>query len=167
MKKLGVGYFILPVVLAAAMLSGCAGYGGLEWEPRGEGKMTIQSLVAGQKEYFVYYAGYAPDNPSGLLFDPRNDTRALQPSPRWTRIEGEGAIRNVVEWLDILNFPGGFPTLYRVRGPEGELYGFMYSGWRDLITKKIDEQNLYVYDLPDPPHYYDPGGDGRRPGIGF
>ena len=142
---------------------GCSGYGKVRYLPRDGDAVTVEQLVETFDDFNVYYAGYAVDNPSGILFDPKNDGKTLAPSGRWTKIEDRNTASQVVGWVRIQDLPGYLPALYGIYGPDGQFYGYMYSVWfSQTFTKVIDENTLFVYDLPDPPSYYGPdGGSGR------
>ncbi len=144
------------LMIGAMLLGGCAGYGGLEAVSRSDQEMTIENLVARQGEYDVYYSGYDLGNASGILFDPKNDFKRLAPSDRWHPVYGMSAVAELVSWIQIQDSPGYYPGLHRIRGPKGEFYGYLYSGWSELVTKVQDKSTLFVYDLPDPPHYRGP-----------
>lgn len=159
-------YRSLPwLVMGVVLLAGCTGYGRLERISRSDEKITIENLVAHVGEYDVYYSGYDLDNASGIIFDPKNDFRKLVPSDRWRPVVGETAVADLVSWIQVQSSLGYFPTLHRIRGPAGEFYGYLYSGWNDLITKVIGENSLLVYDLPDPPHYRGPNPDFEDEGF--
>ena len=162
MNRKYTDYFRGTALVLAVLLAGCAGYGQTEFIPSGDNQMTIEYLIEHSDEYVAHYSGYAPNNPSGLIFDPRNEGRALQPSERWVPISGPDAIREVKRWLDLGDLPGYYLSLRRIRGAEGNLYGYVYTGWQHLVMRQVDESTLYVYDLPDPPHYYGSGDAWRR-----
>lgn len=152
-------WILLGYALVFLMLSGCAGYGRLTNVSK---TVTVDALVDRAGEYHVYYSGYAPNNPSGILFDPRSDGRTLQPSNRWIEIEDKATMAEVVSWIKIQELPGYYPWLSQIFGPDGEPYGYLFSVWIHLVTKKIGEKTLFVYDLPDPPYYFGPGVQDQR-----
>ena len=161
-------YFRFGLVIAISLILGCSGYGRVRYLPRGGETATVEQLVEVFDDFNVYYAGYAVDNPSGILFDPKNDDKTLAPSDRWIKIESRDTASEVVSWIRIQDLPGYFPALYGIYGPDGRLFGYMYSVWFSrTFTKVIDENTLFVYDLPDPPHYYGPDDNLIGSGIGF
>ncbi len=154
---------IASLALTKLML-GCAPYGSLLPVGGAGDPVTVDQLVEQSEQFRVFYAGYAVNNPSGILFDPVGDDRHLIPSPRWSEITGRDTAAEVVGWLRIQSGPGYFPALSRIVGPDGELYGYLFTGWHGLPTRGIEKQGLFVYDLPDPPHYY--GASYERRAIG-
>lgn len=141
------------------LMSGCSGYGNLRKTSGDAGEVTIQDLVKNWADYNVYYSGYAVNNPSGIMFDLKKDDKTLTPSDRWVRLDSEADILEVVSWIDIHDYPWYRAELYKIIGPDGELYGFVYTGWHEIAAKVIDENTLLVYDLPDPPQYYGPNAE--------
>ena len=155
-------YMYLAVIGLASMtlISGCSGYGSISYQPSYvKGAVTIEELVENSDEYNVYYSGYAVNNPSGIMFDPKNDSKTLVPTDRWIKIEGEETVSEVVSWIKIHNYPWYHAGLYKIIGPDQEFYGYLFTGWHHLTTKAINEGELLVYDLPAPPQYYGPSAE--------
>ena len=138
------------------LMSGCSGYGKLRLESEYRG-VTIQDLEGNTDDYTIYYSGYGPDNTSGIMFDPKGDNRTLLPSDRWIELQSPKKVSEIVSWIQTEDFPGFYPQLYRILGPHGEFYGYLYTGWQRVVTKETDKNTLLVYDLPAPPQYYGPG----------
>lgn len=148
---------IVAVVAALIIISWAAptlaGWGKTR-DQRGYGeKSTLQELLDNWEKYDIYYSGYAINNPSGIIFDLKNDNRILKPSDRWTKIEDKAAVAEVISWIRIQDYPGYYPGLYDVMGSGNELYGYLYSVYYHLFAKEIGGNTMFVYDLPEPPHY--------------
>ena len=155
----------LMAVVLIYIISGCSGYGKLRLQSRYGDDVTIEKLQENLPDYTVYYAGYAIDNPSGIMFDPKNNDRTLQPTERWTKLDDKESAIEVISWIKIQDSSDFYPRLYRILGPDDQFYGYLFSAWDHLMTKVVDDKTLRVYDLPDPPHYYDNGPwDIRTPG---
>ena len=162
--KKSIGLAIMTIVLMV-IITGCSGYGKLRLQSRSADDVTVEKLQENFSDYTVYYAGYALDNPSGIMFDPKNDNRTLMPSERWTKIEDKESIIEVISWIKIQDSSFHYPRLYRILGPDDQFYGYLYSAWDHLLTKVMDDKTLWVYDLPDPPHYEEgPEGETKTPG---
>jgi len=155
-------YFRLVVVTAPLWIWGCAGYGKLGLQTKTRDAVTIEHLVSSQSAYHVYYSGYAIDNAAGVLFDPKDDERTLMVSRAWERIQKDGEVSEAVRWASIpaLNYK---PELYRVLGPDGQFFGYLYTGWLHAVLKAIDPQTLFVYGLDPPPQYLEEGFDEKNP----
>lgn len=155
-------YILLAIIglFAAILISGCSGYGKL-YPSRYDEKVTIQDLIENYEDYDVYFSGYDTDNPSGIMFDPRNDNRTLKPSDRWMKIEDQETASEVVGWIQIQDLPSYYVGLRRILGPDDHLYGYLFSVWHHVYAKVVDERTLLVYDLPEPPYYYGPEAERR------
>ncbi len=155
----------LMAVVLIYIISGCSGYGKLRLESRYGDDVTIEKLQENLPDYTVYYAGYAVNNPSGIMFDPKNNDRTLQPTDRWTKLDDKESAIEVISWIKIQDSSVFYPRLYRILGPDDQFYGYLFSAWNHLTTKVVDDKTLRVYDLPDPPHYYEgPENETKTPG---
>ena len=45
----------------------------------------------------------------------------------------------------------GYTNIYRIVGPEGQLFGYMVAAHCHLVAKVVDEKTLDVYDFVPPP----------------
>ena len=95
------------------------------------------------------------------MFDPKKDGKTLVPSDKWTKVEDQESVSEIVSWLQIHNFPGYFLRLYKILGPNDQLFGYLFTGWHHVVFKVVDERTLFVYGLPDPPHYFGPDPEIR------
>ena len=162
--KKGIWLVFITSVLMV-IITGCSGYGKLRLQSRFGDDVTIEKLKENFSDYTVYYAGYALDNPSGIMFDPKNDNRTLMPSERWTKLDDKESVIEVISWIKIQDSHYRYPRLYRILGPDDQFYGYLYSAWTHVVTKVMDDKTLWVYDLPDPPHYEEgPEGETKNAG---
>jgi hypothetical protein len=159
MERLNFIYSAAFGLLILMLAAGCSGYGSLRNESGHSNGMKIQELAKNWDDYHVYYSGYDVNNPSGIMFDPKNDDKVLTPSDWWVKIDNESDVSEVISWIDIHDYPWYYAQLHRIIGPDGEFYGFIYTGWHEIVTKATDDKTLFVYDLPDPPQYYGPTAD--------
>ena len=157
MDKIKYAYSAVSVFLLLVFISGCSGYGSIRNESKFGDATTIEELVENWDDYHVYYSGYAVNTPSGIMFDPKKDDKTLTPSDRWVKVDSGHAASEIVSWIKIYDYPWYSPRLFRIIGPDGERYGYMYTGWDQITAKASDDRTLFVYDLPDPPQYYGPG----------
>jgi hypothetical protein len=154
----------LMAVVLMYIIPGCSGYGKLRLQSRYGDDVTIEKLQENSSDYTVYYAGYAVNNPSGIMFDPKNNDKTLLPSDRWTKLDDKESVIEVISWIKIQDSSYYHPRLYRILGPDDQFYGYLYSAWDHLLTKVVDGKTLWVYDLPAPPHYEDgPDGEQKTP----
>lgn len=153
-KKIIYRAFLTAVLVL--IIAGCQGYGKLKPQSRYGNDITIEKLKENWRDYTVYFAGYAVNNPSGIMFDPKNDNKKLLPSDRWTKIEDHETVAEVIGWIKIQNSYDFYPRLHRILGPDDQLYGYLFTALNQLITKVADDKALWVYDLPEP-NYNDDG----------
>lgn len=163
MKKINllIGAFVLVAFLA----SGCAGtqYGKLRL-PEKTDAVTIQGLQKNWQDYEVYYAGVHAAHPSAVMFDRRDDDRVIM-TERWFKMKDKELLDDVIDSIQRqLSFAGYYPRLWKIIGPEGHLYGYMFTSWDHATMKAADEKSLFVNDLPMPPYIaIGPGHDFRTP----
>lgn len=161
MKK---GKYPAVVMLALVFLMcGCSwyrSYGKVRELSRHEEKLTIQGLIENWQDYTIYYAGSSAQQPSAIMFDPKNDDRALV-SDKWIRVEDQETLSELISWLEhSTRFP---PRLQRILGPDDQFFGYFYSGWNHVVLKVVDERTLWASDLPvAPDFYYNGNGDEKK-----
>jgi len=158
-------YFAWPlaILLAGFLTSGCAftQYGRLDLTNRTDA-VTVETLVKNWEDYELYYAGVHAGHPSAVLFDRKDDDRGFM-TERWFKVKDKEMLDDLVDSIQ-RQLPIGiyYPRLWKVFGPDGHLYGYMFTSWDNAVMKSVDEKTLFVYDLPMPP-YLAVGGKG----IGF
>ena len=146
------------IIYLATGLIGCSIYGRLEYPSSAGKRQHIESFIKNLNDYHIYYSGYGEKNPSGILFDPKNDNSAISLSDRWTRVEDQQVIEEIVGWIRIGSYPGYSPALSKILGPDGRFYGYLFTGWSHVVIKRVNADTIYIYDLQDPPQYL--GTDG-------
>ena len=127
-------------------------YGKLRAEAwRGPNKVDVNDLIGRWDQYDVYYAGWIYYNPSAVMFDPKGDDRKLI-SDKWIPIKDQVELSMLVRYMrSNYHF---HPVLWRVLDPDNHFYGYIYSARQDVVMKVVDDQTMWVDDLPLPP--YDP-----------
>ena len=162
-KKMKQTKKVCAAVAAASLLScllcSCVGFGnyGTLRVASGSWGTTIQALIDNWQDYDIYYAGLSYKSPSAIMFDPKSDGKRLI-SDKWIPVTEKSVVITIIDWLNAdMNFP---PTLWKIMGPEGDFFGYMYtSAVQQVVTRQIDEQTLWVDDIPLPPIDY--GGDAK------
>ena len=131
------------VLVVAALLYGCANYGTLR--PTAAQDVTIDSLAKNWQNYSVYWTGLDIGEPTGIMFDPKTDDKALT-GERWYRVESEESLSKMIMWLKFNK--DYYPFLWRMVGPDGQSYGYVYTGYTHFAMKLVDEKTMLVYGLP-------------------
>ena len=142
-------------IISAIIITGCSGYGKLLIESKNEAELTIEKLIKNSDDYDVHYFGLGEKFVSGIIFDPKKDNKKLLPSDLWVEINEQTTISDIVKRIKGSDFPSFIPTLYKIVGPDGVFYGYLFTGWFHIVLKKIDDDTLSVYGLDDPPEYLD------------
>ena len=123
---------------------GCASYG--KMRPMGQ-ELTIEMLRKNWQNYDVYWTGLSEVRPTGILFDPKDDDKRITfERDKWFRVEKEDSLSMLIGGMQA-NWVF-YPILYRMLGPDDSLYGYIYTGYRNVVTKPVDQKTLRVYNLP-------------------
>ena len=138
----------LVLGLLLVSMTGCAwlqNYGKLRLQPCGGEKVAIGNLLDNWTAYHVYYSGIQVYRPSSVMFDPKDDDRTLVPHEWWVKVEDKKILTEVVDWL---NFDRRLePLIWRIMGPNDEIFGYMYTPWNHVLIKVIDPKTLWVDDM--------------------
>ena len=149
----------IAVALLSIMLlsTGCASHGKLSVIPRGEKNALLADLAAHTDQYIVHYHGNSEKLVSGIIFDPIDDGKRIQPEGfLWQEVSHSDTIAGIIDTISrTTNFPNYFPRLNRILGPEGDVYGYLFTGWSHVRIKPVDENTVRVFGLKDPPEYVD------------
>ncbi len=149
----------LLLLLLLFFMTGCLGLENYGTIRVADGKWgnTIQNLIENWQDYDIYYAGLSYKSPSAIMFGPKKGGKRLI-SNKWVPVTEQPVVKTIVEWLDsYVTFP---PTLFKILGPEGEFFGYMYTSViQQVVVRKIDPNTLFVEDIPLPPMDY---GGGLR-----
>lgn len=134
----------IPALITSAGCITRLGYGRITPAPENK---SIEDFVDNWRDYHVSYAGLHPGQPSGLMFDPRYDEQELR-GKRWRPVHDRETLEEIVMWLRQNDtYP---PELLRIIGPEQVVYGYVYTGWNQVVARAVDTQAMYVLDLPSP-----------------
>jgi hypothetical protein len=154
---------LLFILLAGLLISGCLmnQYGKLQMPGRPDA-VAVEVLKKNWEAYEIYYAGVHAGHPSAVLFERRDDDRGLV-TGRWFDVRDEEMLDDLIDSIQKqLPVAGYYPRLWNVIGPDGHLYGYMFTSWDHAVLRAVDEKTLFVDDLPMPP-YLAFDGDGRAP----
>jgi hypothetical protein len=134
----------LGVLLAAAL--GCAGIVKLQPEEKKAGASVIQDLSTQGERYTTYAAIWPGSRPVALLFDLRSDDRAIL-AEGWTKVDHPADAASLIGGLQA----GQSPRLFQVLGPEGHLFGYLYTAVPGLQTQVVDAKTVRFYPVKPPP----------------
>ena len=118
--------------------------------------MTIEALEEFWEDYTVYYTGccggFPINHPSAVMFDPRGDDKKVVVE-LWRQVETKYRLSKLINQIWMSPRVQGYqPALRRITGPEGDFYGYMYTAWPRAYMKQIDNDTMFVRNLPYPPY---------------
>jgi hypothetical protein len=136
-------------ILFVLFMLGCAGYGGLSYiEPGPNEKVTISSLVDNWQDYDVYVGTLD----SALMFGFKDRKKHIAPASYWDSVKTKKELDKIV--ANIASQPSVgiyWPRLWKILGPEGHLYGYMFTAWNHAVVSKVNKNTLFVDDMQPPP----------------
>jgi hypothetical protein len=136
----------MGLILSLFILGCAADYGKIRTVE--EGGMTVEALVGSWSNFNMYYAGSKPEIPVAVLFDPKNDGKNLQVDPRWEKVTDEKTLQQMVHFIKTQPPRGvNMPRLWKVLGPDGTLYGYVYTLLVNLVITPIDQNTVRVENL--------------------
>ena len=133
------------VLIASILISGCANYGTITSTAAQD--VTIDTLAKDWMNYTVYFTGLDTGEPTGIIFDPKMDGKALTGAgDRWYKVESQESLSKMIMWLKFnMQY---YPYVWRVVGPDRQFYGYVYTGYTHFVMKVVDEKTMLVYGLP-------------------
>jgi hypothetical protein len=143
-------------------LSGCAVYTGARSQMVYGNRITVQGLAKDWQNFNVYFTGHGRGHPSAVLFEPKEDGRAVI-ADRWWKVEQYEILADLIDSIQ-RQLPIGFyyPRLLELVGPDNIPYAYVFTSWDHVPVKLVDERTLFVYDIPLPPYLAIDGRDGFR-----
>jgi hypothetical protein len=143
MKVKGVMGSAVLCVLMGLLIAGCAGgnFGTIKQEEAGG--MTLEGLLRDWQSYNIYFAGISVDKPVAILFDPKNDGKNLEAEGlRWWNIKDEKTLRDGIGRVNML--PEYLPRIWKILGPDGSVYGHVYTPAIRLNIVGVSENTIRV-----------------------
>lgn len=135
-------------LMVLLLTAGCLTFPGYGRITAPEGGVTIEDLVRDQGAFHVTYVGVRPERPLGVMFDPKDDEYSLT-GKRWKPVQEEGALKEILMWLEATDTIPPMPRLWRIIGPKGGFYGYLYTGNDPVVMRSVDENTLYVMEITE------------------
>jgi len=133
---------LIAMLTAFAVAYGCTNYGVIK--PTGN-EMTVETLVNNWKEYDVSWTGLSLGEPTALLFDPKGGGKKLV-GDIWHKVDTKEGLLAFISSLQANQLY--YPVVWKILGPDGQFYGYLYSGWSRAVAKPIDKTTVWVYGIP-------------------
>jgi hypothetical protein len=131
------------LLVAAVLVYGCANYGTLKQTPAQD--VTIDTLTKDWMNYTVSMTGIDIGEPTGIFFDPKTDGKTVRGDHLY-RVESEESLSKMVRWLKFNELY--YPFLWKMVGPDGQFYGYIYTGYTRFAMKMVDDKTMLLYGMP-------------------
>jgi hypothetical protein len=137
---------LLTILLSAALfLASCPRFGKISPDFGGDQQVSIEDLRDQWSEYNIHYATYPADYPIAIMFDPRmNDTIIL--TDGWIKMKDSQQLERIVERLEAQYVP----KMFRILGPDGNFFGYLYSARNAAYIREVDKKTLRIFNLDIP-----------------
>ena len=153
-------FWVLTLVMLL-FITGCSGYARLRLQSGRNETMTVENLKENWEKYHVLATGVELNVPSAILFDRKDDHREVL-GERWWELRDSKSVSETISWIDAQDPVGSYtPRLWAILGPDGHLYGYMFTAWNHAVMPIGDDHTLRVMDLPVPPFLAVSGPDVR------
>jgi hypothetical protein len=161
MIKMKKGVVLVSLISFLVMVAGCASYGKLRLQSGPGENMTIQQLKENWTGYHILATGVEPNVPSAIIFDRKDDGREII-GERWWELKDYKWVSDTIDRIETQDSNGGYyPRLWKILGPDGHLYGYMFTAWNHAVMPVRDDRTMAVMDLPMPPFFAVDGVDMR------
>jgi hypothetical protein len=157
-------HVFITVALISMLLaiSGCSSHGKLSGIDSAEQEALLADLVSRQDLYVVHSHGNSEKFVSGILFDPKGDGKNIRPEgTMWKEVSDSETIAAAIASIQRNDHPGYLPRLSRILSPDGDFYGYLFTGWSYMAIKTVDDHTLRVFGLKGSPVYEDMYSGGR------
>ena len=148
-REICLAFVGMILILPIATWAFFGSYGKLRVQPRGPERVTIEMLEERWEDYDVYFAGPWIGRPSAVMFDPKDDDRKLVPHKWWVPVKKKEDLLEVVSGVKV-GQASFWPIVWRILGPDNQFYGYLYTPWRHVVIKVVDNKTLWVDDIPLP-----------------
>jgi hypothetical protein len=110
---------------------------------RDEKQMTIQMLEDNWQDYIIHKDGPTGGIPVAVIFDPKNDDKTIA-TYEWELVTDKQALLDAVGWIQ--SRPAE-PKVNRIVGPNGELFGYVYTYNENIPMHVINDKKIFVDEL--------------------
>jgi len=131
------------ILVAAVLVYGCANYGTLK--PTAAQDVTIDALTKDWMNYTVSLTGIDTGEPTGIFFDAKTGGKAITGDHLY-RVDSQESLSKMVMWLKFNDLY--YPYVWKMVGPDGQFYGYVYTGYPHFAMKMVDEKTMLVYGMP-------------------
>ena len=108
-------------------------------------RTTIHGLAENWTDYDIHYSGVRPQSAKGILFDPKNDDKTLEPQGgEWKKVEDQETIDLLLKWnASAFDYDG---WLMRIVHPNDHFFGYLYLNTVQNFAgcRVIDDKTIAV-----------------------
>jgi len=127
-------YTIATAILLALILLSCSQYGKTRRPFSQSSQVTLAQLQDRWEKYFIYYSTRI------VVFDPISDDKTVTVQGDWIMIEDADKLADILYRLEF-NPRFDSDNILEIRGPDGDLFGYMLVAAGDLVSVKAAEAN--------------------------
>ena len=135
-------WIYLPAVIFLFSTFACATPAGLpKFEPlsRRDKAATLDTLKGNWTSYSISYSGGSVGLASALIFDPKDDNRDLV-GEGYKDVKDKETLDRVISVIE--SYTTFNPTLYKIYGPDGDFFGFVFTAHYRPLPKKVNDRTL-------------------------
>ncbi|HEX9910096.1 MAG TPA: hypothetical protein VGA86_04360 [Desulfatiglandales bacterium] len=149
MKK---GVVLVSLISLFIIVAGCGSYGKLRLQSGPGETTTTQELKENWEKYHILATGVEANVPSAIIFDRKDDGREII-GERWWELKDYKWVSETIDRIEAQGSTGGgyYPRLWKMLGPDGHLYGYMFTAWDKAVMPVNNDKTMAVLDLPMPP----------------
>ena len=130
----GHPYQKAAAILLALILLGCSQYGETRRPSSQSARVTLAQLQANWQKHLIYYSTRI------VVFDPIADDKTVTVHGDWKIIEKADELSEILSRLG-LNPRFDPDDILEIRGPGGDLFGYMILASGDMVSVKATETN--------------------------
>jgi hypothetical protein len=135
-------FIVLMAILVVPQAAIGRHYGKLELASKGSDSMSIGKLQKDWQNYSVYYVGVDISTAYAAVFLPKSAAKSLT-GDRWSEVKDQDTVRRLISTIHSRNIAERSARLWKILGPDREVYGYMYSA-RSWAVIKPENGSLSV-----------------------
>jgi hypothetical protein len=132
----------LPLIFLVFFVLGCAfpkGAPRFEVVTYQDKRTVLDDLKRDWASYSISYGGDSVGLASALIFDPKDDDRRLV-GKSYMDVKDKETLERVIATIE--SYATFTPTVYKIYGPEGEFFGFLFTAFYRPLAEKVDDKTL-------------------------
>jgi len=130
----GHHYIRAAAILLALIMLSCSQYGEARRPSAKSTRVTLTQLQNTWQKYFIYYSTRV------VVFDPVNDDKTVEVHGDWILLNDAEKLSEILSRL-VLNPRFDPEEILEIRGPGGDLFGYMIFASGDRVSVKATAAN--------------------------